>query len=470
MYYLILYVNTNYGDNMNYTSIWKDYSNKTNYNKLDKDIDVDVLIIGGGITGVSALYHLKDSNMKVALVEQNKVAYSTTGNSTGKLSFLQNDLLDKIRKYSGDKKAFKYLEYEIEGMNKMVKLINDKKIDCDLTKVDSYLYTNKENEIDKLKDLSAYLNNRGINTKDTSNNLVESKYMFSVDKTYMINPIKFVYGLIKENTYPIYEDTSIIKIEKKKDSYISYTKGNKIKSKWVVIASHYPYFIKPLFFPIKVNLEKSYISASKKKVEKISLISYSNPFISIRTYKDYLIYLSNSHPINKNVDDLKNFNELLNKVSDLKLNPDYLWSNIDIMTPDGMPYIGRVKDNMLISTGYNTWGLISGFMGGYILSDIINNKKNKYIKLFSPNRSSLGFIPAYFSNILKNIEGYINGINKNVDASNKVVSKCPHAKCGLKFNEIEHTWDCPCHGSRFDLNGKCISGPANRDIIVSNNQ
>ena len=452
---------------MNYTSIWKDYSNKTNYNKLDKDIDVDVLIIGGGITGVSILYHLKDSNMKVTLVEQNKVAFSTTGNSTGKLSFLQNDLLDKIRKYSGDKNAFKYLEYVIDGMNKMVKLINDKKIDCDLTKVDSYLYTNKENEINKLKDLSAYLNNRGITTKETSNNLVESKYMFSVDNTYMINPIKFVYGLLKDNNYPIYENTSIIKIEKKKDSYISYTKDNKIKSKWVVIASHYPYFIKPLFFPIKVNLEKSYISASKKKIDKISLISYSNPFISIRTYKDYLIYLSNSHTINKNVDDLKNFNELIKKVSDLKLKPDYVWSNIDIMTPDGMPYIGRIKDNMLISTGYNTWGLISGFMGGYILSDIINKKKNKYIGLFSPNRNSLGFIPTYFSNIVKNIEGYINGINSNVDGSNKVVSKCPHAKCGLKFNEIEHTWDCPCHGSRFDINGKCISGPANRDIKVS---
>lgn len=462
-------------------SIWKDYSKKTNYNKLDKDLDIDVLIIGGGITGVSTLYHLKDNNLSVALVEQNKIAYSTTGNSTGKLSFLQNDLLDKIRKYSGDKNAFSYISFQVDGMNKIVKLINDKKIDCDLTKVDSYLYTNKENEINKLKELSKFLNNRGINTKETLNNLVESKYMFSVDNTYMINPIKFIYGLLKDNTYPIYEDTSIIKIEKKKDSYISYTKDNKIKSKWVVIASHYPYFIKPMFFPIKVSLEKSYISASKKKIDKISLISYSNPFISIRAYKDYLIYLSNSHIINKDVDDLSNFNEVLKKVKDLKLNPDYLWSNIDIMTPDGMPYIGRFKDNMLISTGYNTWGLINGFMGGSILSDIINKKKNKYTELFSPNRGSLGLIPTYFGNIVKNIEGYIKGINSNVDTryidgkkvmckdKHKVEKKCPHAKCGLRYNEIEHTWDCPCHGSRFDINGKCISGPANRDITVSDN-
>lgn len=368
-------------------SIWKDNSKSTNYKILDKDTLVDVLIIGGGITGVSTLYHLENSKLKVALVEQNKIAYSTTGNSTGKLTFLQNDLLDKIRKSVGDKKAFSYISFEIDGLNKMVKLINDKKFDCDLTQTKSYLYTNKEDEVDKLKELSKFLNNRSIVTKENDCDLVESKYMISVDNTYMINPIKFVNCLLSEIKYPIYENTSIIKIEKENDNYISYTKNNKIKSRWVVIASHYPYFIKPMFFPIKVSLEKSYLSASKKNIDDLSLISYSNPFISIRTYKDYLIYLSNSHTLNKDIDDKHNFNELLKKVSDINLKPSYLWSNIDIMTVDSMPYIGRIKDNMLIGTGYNTWGLINGFMAGNILSDIINNKDNKYIDLFSPNRS-----------------------------------------------------------------------------------
>ena len=368
---------------MKHISIWKDTGKTTSYKELDKDIDVDVLIIGGGITRVSTLYHLKDSKLKVALVEQNKIAYSTTGNSTGKLTYLQNDLINKIRKSSGDKKAFSYISFEIEGMNRMVKLINDKKFDCDLSCVDSYLYTNKESEIDKLKELSKFLNNRSIITKEVECNLVESKYMMGVDNTYMINPIKFVNCLLKDNKYPIYENTSIIKIQKENDKYISYTKNNKIKSKWVVIASHYPYFIKPMFFPIKVSLEKSYLSASKKKMDEASLISYSNPFISIRTYKDYLIYLSNSHTLNKDINDKHNFNELLKKVSNLNLKPSFLWSNIDIMTTDGMPYIGKIKDNMLIGTGYNTWGLINGFMAGVILSDIINNKDNKYIDFFN---------------------------------------------------------------------------------------
>ncbi len=467
---------------MNNISIWKDTSERTYYKKLDKDIDIDVLIIGGGITGVSTLYHLKDSKPKVALVEQNKIAYSTTGNSTGKLTYLQNDLLDKIRKSVGDKKSFSYISFEIEGMNRMVKLINDKKFDCDLTCVDSYLYTNKESEVDKLKDLSKFLNNRSIVTKEEECNLIESKYMIGVENTYMINPIKFVNCLLKDNKYPIYENTSIIKIEKEYDKYISYTKNNKIISKWIVIASHYPYFIKPMFFPNKVSLEKSYLSASKKKIDDISLISYSNPFISIRTYKDYLIYLSNSHALNKDIDDKHNFNELLKKVSDLKLKTSFLWSNIDIMTVDGMPYIGKIKDNMLIGTGYNTWGLINGFMAGVILSDIIKNKDNKYIDLFNPNRFSVKSIPKYISNIFKNIDGYIKGFKSNVDINYKdgkkvlsvdnhtVLKKCPHIGCELKYNEVEKTWDCPCHGSRFSIDGKCISGPANKDIGISSKE
>ena len=208
-----------------------------------------------------------------------------------------------------------------------------------------------------------------------------------------------------------------------------------------------------MLFPIKVSLEKSYLSASIKKMDFISLISYSYPFISIRTYKDYLIYLSNSHILNKDIDDKKNFSELLKKVNDLNLNPRYLWSNIDVITVDGLPYIGRIKDNMLIATGYNTWGLITGFMSGSIISDIINNKKNKYIDLFNPNRSSFSYIRGYFKNIINNIVGYIKGIKSNVAivkidnkkvlsvGNNKVLKKCPHIGCGLYYNEIEKTRD-----------------------------
>ncbi|MBR1718440.1 MAG: FAD-dependent oxidoreductase [Bacilli bacterium] len=437
-------------------SIWKDNIDIKEFRKLENDKSVDVLIIGGGITGISTLYHLKDTNKKIMLVEQNKIGFSTTGNSTGKLNFLQNDLLNKIRNNYNDTVLKDYIKSQIDTIKEEVSLIKKNKIDCDLEKIDSYIYTNKECEIEKLKDLEYFLNEMNIKTYNKKLDIVKYKYLFYVKDTYLINPIKFIYGLTNGLEDLIYENTSIKKIKECDKGYICYTDRFKIKAKCVVVASHYPYFNIPFLFPIKGYLEKSYISASKCSDYKLSLISYSNPFISIRNYKDYLIYLSNSRSIDKSVCDKKNFNELLKKLNDLNLNPDYLWSNIDIMTNDSLPYVGEIKKHMYLATGYNTWGLTNGFLAGSIISSMIDRKKNPYKKLFSPDRIITNQFSMGLLDIKKNINGYIKGFNGD--------KKCTHMGCGLIYNEVEHTFDCPCHGSRFDINGNVIMSPANKKI------
>jgi len=464
-------------------SIWKDTVETRVYPKLDSDKSVDVLIVGGGITGVSALYHLRNSNLNVMLVEQNRVGFSVTGSSTGKLNYLQNDLLDKIRKNFSDKVASKYLQSQKTAIEMVTDIISKEKIDCDLEKVSANLYTNKDIEIEKLKDLKLFLEDNNISVFEDNSDLVHSKYMIKVEDTYLFHPIKFVYGLLKKNDFPIYENTSVQKIEEENDYYICYTDQYKIKAKWVVLASHYPYFVLPFLFPIKASLEKSYLSASKYGGKSVSLISYSNPFISIRNYKDYLIYLSNSHSVDSSVNDFHHFNELSKKIGDLDLEAEYLWSNIDVMTNDGLPYIGRMKGNILIGTGYNTWGLANGVLAGSILSDVILNRKNSFLELFSPTRMNASKIAGGIVDGIKSINGYINGLLKKssniryevrdgksvmiyYDGKKEYVvyQNCPHFGCKLLFNEVEKTWDCPCHGSRFDLSGKCISGPSNKDI------
>ena len=468
-------------------SIWKDTVKEKEYPELNKNKEVDVLIIGGGITGVSTLYNLRNTNLKVMLVEQNKIGMSTSANNTGKLNYLQNDLLDKIRKSFDDKTAEKYIKSQQYAIDMITNIIIKENIKCDLQKVNASLYTNKKEEVKKLKDLEKFLKNINLKVetiKKEKIHLVKSKYMIEVPNTYTFHPIKYIYGLLKNNNFPIYENTSIKRITKEKDYYLCHTDKYKIKAKWVVIASHYPYFNIPYLFPIKASLEKSYLSASKTLARPISLISYNKPTISIRNYKDYLIYLSNSHSLNKHICAKENFIELQNKLKDLKLKPDYLWSNIDIMTNDGLPYIGRLKDNILIGTGYNTWGLTNGPLAGQILSDIITGKENEYIELFNPKRINLTNILGIITNVYKNISGFIKGYlvrnnkvtYKKIDKqkvmiyqdkeSHIVNRKCPHFGCGLVFNEVEKTWDCPCHGSRFDLDGKCTMSPSNHDISI----
>ena len=457
-------------------SIWKDTIDMVSLPTLDSNQETDILIIGGGITGCSNYYFLSKTKYKVMLVEQNKIGMGVTSNSTGKLSFLQNDLLNKILDNEGEEVASKYLKSQIEAINLVTEIIKKEKINCDLVKVKSSVYTNNRSEVKKLKELEDFLIKNDINVLHTSNNLVKEKDEISIDNTYLFHPIKFVYGLIKDKKN-IYENTSIKKIVEKGNYYYCYTDNYVIKCKYVIIASHYPYFLLPFMFPIKAYLEKSYLSATISNQNNISLISYSNPFISIRTYNDYLIYLSNSHLINNDLDDKKNFIELQKKLKDIKLIPEYLWSNSDVMTNDSMPYIGEIKERMIIATGYNTWGLASSVLSGSIIKDIILKNDNEYINLFDPKRINVDQIIGNITNIYKNINGFVKSYSKKQDKviekdniyfykDNKVLTKCPHLKCKLLLNEVEETWDCPCHGSRFTLDGKCISGPSNQNIDV----
>ena len=138
-YKIIFFSNTSNGDIMKNYSIWKDFVNIKSYPKLENNMEVDVLIIGGGITGISTLYNLSKGKMNVILVEQGSIGMSTTSNSTGKLTFLQNDLLDKIRNnFNGDTLKL-YLDSQIDAIKMIVNIIKKEKINCDLSMVDSIL-------------------------------------------------------------------------------------------------------------------------------------------------------------------------------------------------------------------------------------------------------------------------------------------------------------------------------------------
>ena len=480
---------------MKHKSIWSDIKENSICESLNKDIEVDILIIGGGITGISTLYHLKDSNLKVCLVEKNIIGSGVSSKTTGKLTYLQENIYSKLKSYHGIDKAKLYLESQKDAINIVKEIVNKENIECNLEKVKSFVFTNNlesniNEEINLLKDFNVDLKETDVLPDNTQ---VDKAYF--VEDTYVFHPLKYLYSLkekcIKDNI-SIFENTKIISINKENYTFICKTENNIVRAKNVIVASHYPYFFKKFFLPLKSHIEKSYIEAYKtEKDYKFSSINIDNPIISTRFYKDkyvYKIYLTNSHNTAIKDNDINNFTEVLKN----KNNPDYIWSNKDIITLDMLPYIGSLnnENSFLIGTGYNTWGMTNGSLAGKLLSDIVLKKENKYIELFNPRRKlnkgkiinfpiALGSTAYSFikSKVIKNKKWYSNRVKfekrngKNVaiyiDENNKehiVYNICPHLKCSLLFNEIERTWDCPCHGSRFDIDGKSIEGPSNYDI------
>jgi len=482
-------------------SIWlKDLKIKKK-KPLDKDIEVDVLIIGGGLTGISTAYNLRNEKLNICLVEQNFIGSGVTSKSTAKINYLQEVIYTDISKKYDKETAKKYYESQIYAIEKIKEIVKKENINCDFEQAESYTFTNKKEEIDTIKNEKELLEEFGAKVYEhTKIDLpLKSKYAISVKDTYIFHPIKYLYALkdiCEKNNIKIYENTRIIEMTKCQDSYICSTDTNKITAKKVIIASHYPFFLKPYMMPLKVYNEKSYVTASKiKDYKNKTYITSKTPTKSVRYCKDknnYIIYLSNSHSIDTDENYENNFLKTIKEVHKLKLKPDYVWSNEDMITVDKIPYIGYIeKDNnkLLIGTGYNTWGMTNSVLASFILKDLILGNHNEFEDLTNPKRVySINNIGSILSNVMGNAKSFIcTKINKNKNWYNKdvkfeirngknvaiyndgkkehiVYSTCPHMGCTLLFNEFEKTWDCPCHASRFDLDGKCIKGPSNYDI------
>lgn len=466
-------------------SIWKSYNNRK-VNKLSKNIDVDILIIGAGITGMTLAYLLKDKN--VCVVDARKIGFGVTLRSTAKINYFQGIVYTKILDVTDNITASSYLNSQIYAMKKLKKIIKKEKIACDLEKVSSYVFPSNKGDIHKLDREVKFLLNNKIKVKEVTNFVKLNKYkLYGVDDTYVFNPLKYLdglYNILIDSGVSLYENTNITKIEKIGNSYICATTKNFIKAKIVVVATQYPYFLFPLLLPLKSSLEKSYIIVSKVNTyHKYTYISTSDPIYSTRFYKDkkniYKISLGKSYNLYKNKIDTECFCKLQKEFDIDNKDIVYKYTNTDIITSDYMPYIGSIKNNMYISCGYNTWGITNGILGACIISDRINNKKNKY-DIFNPYRINIsnivkfpkyiyGSIKSYFKYKQDNIKVIkINGQNIGVYNDSKgthmVYIKCPHMGCRLRFNEVEKTWDCPCHSSRFNIDGKCIKGPSNYDI------
>lgn len=488
---------------MNIQSLWtKDYKNIVK-GKVKKLENTDVLIIGAGITGLSCAYFLKDSNYKVTLVDKGKIAMGISSRTTAKLSYLQGTIYQDLEKSYGNKKSKLYLDSQIEAIQIVNDIVKRLKISCDLQKVDSFLYTNEEKNTSKIIKEMELLKSWDIKVGEISSLPISQIPLIKglvVPNTYVFHPIKYLLGLWNfiQKSITCYEETLVQEIKLEDDGrYLITTNQGQFFSKIVVVACHYPFFIKPGFFPLFSYLKREYVQAGKVNSSyNFTAINIDSNLQSIRFYKNYLIYGS----YEKKLTSFFNYEDGYHKSKDdfvrlFKKETEYSWMNQDLMMNDSLPWIGiidRKQPNLYIATGYQAWGMTNGTIAGKILGDQILGIKNPYIQLFSPLRSMKPNIVPTITNGFEYLRAYsktyfdknpnfypsrvmvlkINGIDCGVyiDKNGKkhiVHNLCPHLKCKLIFNKLEETWDCPCHGSRFDMDGEVLEGPATYSIRIN---
>ena len=426
--------------------LWIETIKKHEFEALQGDTSTDTLIIGGGLAGILCAYMLKESGIDCILIEAKEICSGITKNTTAKVTAQHGLIYDKIISKYGKEAAKQYYYANNTALERYRALCRD--IDCDFEVKDAYVYST-DNKGKLEKEIAAY-HKMGVDV-DFCDYLplpIDITGAIKLKDQAQINPLKFLYEISK--TLNIKENTKLLELlphSAKTD------KGN-IKFKNAIIATHFPIINKHGFYFLKMYQHRSYVIALEqaKKLDGI-YIDENMKGLSFRNYKDLLLLGGGSHRTGKNGG---SYNELLDfaKLHYPEAKEKYRFATQDCMTLDNIPYIGRYSKNtpnLYVATGFNKWGFTTAMAAAKQLCDMISGKDNHIDSVFSPNRSILHPQLA------------VNSFEAIINILTPTAPRCPHLGCALKYNKNEHTWDCPCHGSRFESDGTLIDNPATDD-------
>ena len=480
---------------------------------MENDEETEVCIIGGGLFGLTTAYYLSKEGKKVIVIEKGEIGEKASGNTTAKITSLHGLFYDHLIKDFGEEYTKKYLEANEKAIKNIKKIVNAEKIDCDFEIQDAYTYTTKQEEVIEIeKEVQAVKKMNKETEMVTKTELpfkIAGAIKFSGQAQF--HPRKYMLGLCKEitKTNKIYEYTTALDVKKEEDNYIIYTDKGDIRAKSVVLATHFPIINTPGFYFVKMYQSTSYIIAieTEKKLPKGMYINIKEPIYSFRTAKyngkDILLIGGSGHKTGEPITDDSHYQDLEKKAKELY--PDckilFKWNTRDCISLDKIPYIGEFSNlmpNLYVGTGFNKWGMTSSNIAANIVTDKIMGRENAFEEIFKATRvkpvknrwevknmlketvNSIAFNkmkikPESIEKIEKDngaiiqIDGDNVGIYKDPEGKIYAVKPhCSHLGCLLSWNNLDKTWDCPCHGSRFDYKGRNIYEPGIQDLEVKN--
>lgn len=493
-------------------SYWIESSSFKKFPSLDKDINVDVAIVGGGIVGITAAYLLVHAGLKVALLEADQILHGTTGHTTAKITAQHDIIYDEFIQNIGKNNARLYYEANMDALHFIRHTVEDLHISCDFKVDDAYIYATTNQGVEKLEtEANAYkkLNIDGglVDTVPFQQlNIKKALVMKNQAQFHPLHYLSHLVDVIVEKGGLLFEQTTAVNIETGQLAKVVTREGKKVTCTHVLSCSHFPFYEGLGVYSARLYAERSYVICVKPNEPYPGgmYLNAESTSRSLRSVKidgeEYVLIGGESHKTGQGINTIKHYEALEQFAKQLygeNIEIKYRWSTQDLITLDKLPYIGELTSgnpNILVATGFRKWGMTTGTQAALLLTDKVLGKQNRYEKLYSPSRFYIH--PSLKTFFVENIDvakhlvkGKLEIPTRSVDDLTKgegavislkgerkgaykdeegnvyiVDTTCTHIGCEVEWNEGEKTWDCPCHGSRFSYTGEVVEGPAEKPL------
>lgn len=430
-------------------SIWTRTAALPPFPSLEGDRKTDVLVIGGGLTGILCAWMLRQAGTDCTLIEAGRLCGGTTGRTTAKITSQHGLVYHRLVKEFGADAARLYWQAQETALARY--RILSRGIGCDFEEKDNYVYSlNAPGQLEK--ELAA-LERIGAPARFVR----ELPLPFPVAGAVcfpaqgQFHPLQFLAGIVRD--LPVYERTRALAWA----PGLVRTERGVIRAEKVIAATHFPFVTNHGGYFLKLCQHRSYVLALKNGPDVGGMyVDAAKTGMSFRNWNGLLLLGGGGHRTGKKGGGWQALEDAARRYYP-GAGTVCRWAAQDCMSLDGMPYIGPYSGStpgLYTASGFNKWGMTGSMLAAELLTDLVLGRRNPYAELFSPSRTILRAQLA------------ANVLEAAVNLLTPTVPRCPHMGCALKYNARERTWDCPCHGSRFGEDGAVLDGPANGDRHV----
>lgn len=450
-------------------SIWSNTVQIHERSALTEDISIEAVVIGAGMAGILTAYLLEENGVPVVVLEADRIASGQTKNTTAKITSQHGLIYSKFVNSLGRKRAQLYARAQEAAISEYERVIEEKGIKCHFQKLPSYLYSvcQKDALLEEAQAAQAI----GLDAKFLEKAELSMRNNFPIEAVGAVcfegqaqfHPLEFINEISRGLV--VYEKTKVLTV-----------KGNRIitncgtvTAEHIIFACHYPFINVPGFYFAREHQERSYVIALEDVMQPEGMYySIDQGGLSLRNYENFLLIGGGSHRTGRNLEGGQY--EVLRQQAKRYFptgKEAFCWSAQDCIPHDKMPLIGNFSifhPYWYVETGFQKWGMTSAMLAAMIIRDAVCGIENPYGRLFSPQR----FRPVMAAGpLIHDMAVSAKELSKGIFApgSGKVNKlQCPHMGCRLYWNEETQSYDCPCHGSRFDREGKLLDGPAQKGL------